>query len=544
MDKEFQNLIKWMIICLFLGVLAVSSVALARQSRRDGTGRESRTTEKDLQKEQMRQEATQSFPELSDALRGILEKVTKNQRPQPEAVEQARQLLDDNKRNGWAYDDKQKAQFMLLQAWTGFCQDNPVDAVRWSMRACKTNEASQDAWISQALFCVLNDKRPMKPRQEKPRPQSKRRPRRNDNEMASEAKPKPFSEKGVLEFDLMGLQDQVFRQQFDRLKFQAADHSEIEFIPNGETLCVLFWQDDNKPEDTVEMVEKTSREQGEMMGMEMGSSAVPSSDSAKVDLKAQRKYFQMLMEACKDAPEVKFVQMNTARPGNLEQFLNELPDYSGEPIPTVVTAQPDSGAEQFIGWKAEKPFIMIVGAEGKVKYAGTAADFVPAFILTELTGVEIDLEKQNQPAASSQTDIGMMPGMIPHLPTPPQAAKTAMDPNTPVADPNGIVNDPNTPAKTEQFASPSPVAKRSSDFPTQSLEDQLRADNLLRSAQMHIEESRKLRMKNPKKGIEDARQVLKEFPNTESAQQARELLRRVPSRWKERHNITDEELGV
>jgi hypothetical protein len=402
MDKEFQNLIKRTIISLFLGVLAVSSTVSAARSRRDDIGRETRTSEKDLQKEKMRQEATQSFPELSDALRGILEKVTKNQRPQPEAVEQARQLLDDNKRNGWAYDDKQKAQFMLLQAWTGFCQDNPVDAVRWSMRACKTNEASQDAWISQALFCVLNDKRPMKPRQEKPRPQSRRRPRRNVDETESVAKPKPFSEKGVLEFDLMGLQDKVFRQQFGRLKFQATDHSEIEFIPDGDFLCVLFWQDDNKPEDAVEIAEKASREQDEMMpfdgmmGMEMGSSAVPFFDPSKTDLKAQRKYFQMLMEACKDTAEVKFIQMNITRPGNLEQFLNELPDYSDEPIPTVVAVQSNSGAEKFVGWKAEKPFIMIVGAEGKVKYAGTAADFVPAFILTELTGVEIDLEKQKK----------------------------------------------------------------------------------------------------------------------------------------------------
>jgi len=184
-----------------------------------------------------------------------------------------------------------------------------------------------------------------------------------------------------------------------------------------------------------------------------------------------------------------------------------------------------------------------------------------AFILTELTGIELELEKMKQAPKPPQPEIQphtqkpsrakktrkqkqppmpmmmdpMMMGMP--MPMPPEAA-----PPKPVAEPNKPSADPNTPPKAERPVMP-PVSKQSSDFPTQSLEDQLRADNLLRAAQMHIEESRKLHMKNPKQGIEAARQVLKEFPNTESAQRARELLRRVPDRWKKRHSITDEELG-
>ena len=533
MNNKHRNLIKRAVIYLFLAVLAMTSTVSAGENN----SRQGRTSKKDLRKEQMRQEASKSFPELNNTLTTILKKVAKNQQPEAQTIERACQLLEGNKRNGWAYDDKQKAAYMLLQAWTGFYQDNPVDAVRWSMRACKTNEASQDAWISQALFCVLNDKRPMKPRQKRPRP-NRRRPRHTVDQAEFQSQPKPFSEKGVLEFDLMELRDKVVRQPFGRLKFQAADHSQIEFAPGGDILCILFWQDDNKPADTVDESEKANRKQDETpafdpamgMGMELG--AAPSPDSAKTDLKAQRKYFQILMEACQDTSKVKFLQINTTRPGNPQGSLNELPDSSGEPIPTVVAAQPNSGAEQFVGWKAEKPFMMIVGDEGRVKYAGTAADFMPAFILTALTGVEIDLDKQEQPVAPEQRGGPMpdermefppmlMPGM-PGMP-PAKAPKPS---------------EPNAPAREQR-----PAAKQPPDFPTQSVEDQLRAENLLRAAQMHIEESRKLRAKNPRKGIEAARQVLKEFPGTPFAQQARELLRRVPDRWKKQHNITDEELG-
>ena len=114
------------------------------------------------------------------------------------------------------------------------------------------------------------------------------------------------------------------------------------------------------------------------------------------------------------------------------------------------------------------------------------------------------------------------------------------DPNKPVEAP---VAEPNAPAETKPAPKPVSKAEEHQDFPTQSLEDQIRAEKLLQSAEMHIEESRKLRMKNPKQGIEDARKVLEQFPNTAFAEKARDLLRRVPDRWKQQHNITDEELG-
>jgi len=124
--------------------------------------------------------------------------------------------------------------------------------------------------------------------------------------------------------------------------------------------------------------------------------------------------------------------------------------------------------------------------------------------------------------------------------------RVAVDPNRPVsdpkkivADPNNPVADPNTPVKTERPARPRAEFE---DFPTQSIEEGVRADKLLALAQMKIKESTKLRS-NPKQGIEACRQILAEFPNTQYAQQARELLRQVPERYQKMNNITDEELG-
>ncbi|MHC4961713.1 MAG: hypothetical protein ACYTGA_06305 [Planctomycetota bacterium] len=542
MNRGCQYFIKQVFMGLFLLAMVVSSTALAERSRRDDAGGENRTSEKEAKKEQMRKEAAKSFPELSDALSGILEKVSMNQSPEQAAIEQARQLLDENKRNGWAYDDTQKAGYMLLQAWTGFYEDNPMEALNWSMRAAKTDAANGDAWISQGLFCMLNGGRPRPSR------------RKNGEGMSpfesSSASSKPYGEEGVLEFDMSLLRSEMLKKRFSRSEFQTVDGLKIEYVPEQDTLCILFWQLKEVTPDANDVPSSDF-----MMGYGGGSQK-----QLDYDIGAQREYMKLVSKACQENEKIKLLQINT----NKTELSSELASDSDvrEGGPLVVAAEADSGAGAFVGLKAEKPFALIVDIEGVVRYAGPAAGFMPAFILTDLTGIQIDLEEQEEIQEQVQQQVRqqkrqgsskkgneeipfylMMPGYQP----PPQEKEEPVpghDPNKPVVVPveNPVV-DANVPPEPKSAPKTAPKADEHQDFPTQSLEDQIRAEKLLQSAEMHIEESRKLRMKNPKQGIEDAREVLKQFPNTEHAQKARDLLRRVPDRWKTQHNITDEELG-
>jgi hypothetical protein len=569
MNRGCQYLAKQVSMGLLLLSLVATSTALAERTRRDDASSESRTSEKDVKKEQMRQEASKSFPELSDALTGILKKVAINQPPEQSAIEQARQLLDENKRNGWAYDDTQKAEYMLLQAWTGFYEDNPMEAVNWSMRAAKADPASGDAWVSQGLFCMLNGKRPMAPRIKKEKPKRRndsgnggrtRRPRRKNNEgmMPSEmniSSTEPYGQKGNLEFDMSALRSEMLKKRFARCEYQAVDGSIIEYVPGQDTLCILFWQTKEMTADANDVPDDD--EPQSVMGvngmMPFGSA---STSQMKFDVEGQRKYMKQMSEACKDNEQIKFLQINTNRLDTAEKVALELAGDSSieDSGPLIFAAEPASGAEDYIGMKAVKPFVLIVDKEGFAKYAGPAADFMPAFILTELTGIQIDLQEKEQVPQPGQMDprkangttpfSPMMMGYPPPVMTPDKTPAPSYDPNKPVAVPvEDPVVDANAPPEPKPAPKTAPKADEHQDFPTQSLEDQIRAEKLLQSAQMHIEESRKLRMKNPKQGIEDAREVLKQFPNTEYAQKARDLLRRVPDRWKTQHNITDEELG-
>jgi len=520
----------------------------------------------------MEQEAQAMASVVQKALTDLLEPVPRNHRPSQDLIQKSQLVIENTKRYFPGFDDKPKAQFMLLQAWTAFYQDDPEQALNWSIRACRTDEASQDTWISQAVFGLLNGRPPALPRIEEPRPESQperaiaRRPRRN--EIAAVPKPQPYSEKGILEFDLLGLNIRMFREQFERVEFQTTAGEKIAYTPGTDTLCMLFWQGQeslsdandisgnrnsqqpaNGVQDEVqraiqEAMQQVVPEMAEGMSMDSGDSY---GDSQKTGIESQRRYFEVLMDACKDRPEIKFLQINTFKP-SLPEAVSVLPDDSQGPIPTVVAAAPQSNAQKFAGLPVEKPFMVIVGKEGRVQYAGTAADFVPAFILTELTGVEIDLAKQSPTAESQAFPEGMMDPMMMEMMMMEgmPVGRVAVDPNRPVsdpkkivADPNNPVADPNTPVKTERPARPRAEFE---DFPTQSIEEGVRADKLLALAQMKIKESTKLRS-NPKQGIEACRQILAEFPNTQYAQQARELLRQVPERYQKMNNITDEELG-
>ena len=555
--KQSYLFLKYRVLCLWAIVLIFSIAAWAAEPGR--RGRENGRSEVDPRKQQMEQEAQAMASVVQKALTELLEPVRENHRPSQDLVQKSQLVLENTKRYFPGFDDKPKAQFMLLQAWTSFYQDDSDLALNWSLRACKTDEASQDAWISQAVFGLLNGRPPLIPRIEEPKPEPQpertpaRRPRRI--ETTAEPKPQPYSEKGILEFDLLGLNIRMFREQFEKTEFQTAAGEKIAYTPGTDTLCMLFWEDipgmpaetgnsqqqpANGAQDEVQRAIQEAMQQvvPELPGGMSTDSGNLYDNSQKTGIKSQRGYFEGLMDACKDTPEIKFLQINTFKPSQPEA-VNALPDDSQGPIPTVIAAAPQSNAGQFAGLPAAEPFMVIVDKEGRVRYAGTAADFVPAFILTELTGVEIDLAKQS-PITESQAFSGeMMDPMMMEMMMQGMPDRRAVDPNKPAPDPNKSVADPNAPAKTERPAQPRAEFE---DFPTQSIEEGVRADNLLALAQMKIGESNKLRS-NPKQGIEACRQIFAEFPNTPYAQQARDLLRQVPERYKKMNNITDEELG-
>jgi hypothetical protein len=485
----------------------------------------------DPQTEQLRQQAQGAVTQINQTLKVILEQTRQNQRPGAEVIENADAILEQSKRYATVLDDKQKADFMLLQAWTKFYQKNPVEAVNWSMRACKANEASQDGWISQALFCLLYDKRPMKPRFEKPRLESQRRPvspraRRGGETMMTEAaKPTPFSEKGVLEFDLMGLRDELLREQFSRLEFQTASGKKVEYKPGADVLCMLIWQQGDASDANDLRDRRINGPEGyglQELNMEPDLGTMVAAQNT--DIESQRNYLKILAAACRDHPDVKFVQINADAPDTATKVAEELAKdpHIEEAGPLVFAADPASNAGQFTRWNSKKPFMVIANKEGKIKYAGTAADFVPAFILTELTGIPIALEKKTEQGTGLEAMSMMMDPF----------GLTPTDPNARPVDPNAVPN-PLTALMPEEAT-----------YRQLPLEEEVQAEKeMVYARDLFMELGRKRGMTYTN-GVKLCREIIRKYPGTQYEQDARVLLRQVPENQRAQYQITNSELGL
>lgn len=510
------------ILCvgLLLGLLQVVAFSAARNGRTaESTGSQAASN-----RNKLRLEAQQSHKEIKALLTQVLELVQVNQRPSSELIEQCKTSLEENKQNALAYEDAQRADYMLLQAWTGYYQENMLDALNWSVRACRQYDPAQDAWISQAVFSMLGGKRPIEPRIEKPEAEQRSRPavsrpRRNAEMTVEPVKRDPLSEKGVLEFDFMALRPEFFRERFERLDCTSTSGQTISYQPGQDTLCVFLFQSEQQVQPQIEPAETGDTGFGIAAGA--GEYETAESDAPALGLDAQRQYFTMLMEACRSTETIKFLQVDTVRPRDLQSI--NTAEYSSSPIPTVIAADPQSNGRRF-ACDAHYPFMMIVDKSGAVKYSGPAGYFMPAFILSKTTGKEISLKPNASGDPLSQDSMQM----------------SQRDPNSPAADPNA----PQAPFTQVTAPPENRPAVNEYDFLTDDAEQQVTAENLLRIGQLKIEESITLRGASPEEGIKACRQVLEKYPNTPYAKQAQELLRRVPERYKQEYNITDEELGL
>lgn len=556
-----------------MGLLIFSVSVSATESRR--RSRENGRTETDPRKEQMQQEARESASQIDQTLKKLLERTNKNQRPQKEMVEEAVTLLDENKRYANVYDDKQKGQFMLLHAWTDFYQGNLSQALSWSLRACRTYEPACDNWISQVLFSVLSEQRPLKPRPQRERPRRNgRSSRRGDAMVMESATNKPYSERGTLEFDFTGIRDELINERFARHEFKTVAGETVSYAPGKDVLCIFFWQEG--PSSVADANEIRSKKINEVQDytrqeLNLDLDLMNGYVAQNTDIKSQRNYFKILANACKDHSDVKFVQVNTDKADTAKKVALELvkDPLAEEAGPLVFAADPQANAAMFMTIQAETPFMVIVGKDGKVRYAGTAADFVPAFILTEFTGVEIDLEKQMQTIAPGSMSMPQMPGTLgvqsmPEMMDPmmmdpmmmqmmqtgtmSKPAQPVVDPNKIPQDPNKPVADPNKPAVDQnavevQHSRVPQASEGTTPQTADELAKEYQAGKDLEYADTFIKMAKK-GAQSYKKGVDMCRDIIKKYPGTKYEKEARMLLRQVPENKRNLYGITDEELRL
>lgn len=479
----------------------------------------------EAKREQLRLEAQASYPAIERVLKATLEKVNLNQRLNDEQLKKAVELLETNRRNAALYEGPQKAGYMLLQSWVAYFQNDPVNAVNWSTRACKEDANNGDAWVTQTLFSLAYGKRPLEPQAARPRkPRGSRR--NGEGDMPAEGvmdAPTGYGQPGTLAFDMNTLRRDLMRERMTLQEFKSMDGKSVLFRPNENMMCMLFWQvqlaaasDDpfeTKPTDTTST---------EMPGGMPGMMEMPTgySGGEVSSLLEQQGYFETMSELLAEKKEVHFVEISLNAAADAEKATADRLSS----VPLVFAGSPQSGASGFARIDAKTPLMMIIDKEGQIRYAGPAAGFMPAFLLTHLTGVAIDLE----PLQASPTEIPPMMDMpAAPMPTP------EMGPGPMMPEEMGMPGQPATEA--------APAEKKYKELP---IEQQVDAEKKLSYVRDLFIRGSRMRVQSYKRGVDFCREVIRDYPDTKYAEEARMLLRQVPEHRRSTYNITDEELGL
>ena len=204
---------------------------------------------------------------------------------------------------------------------------------------------------------------------------------------------------------------------------------------------------------------------------------------------------------------LQFAAINLNSPANRDAVIEKIFENPW-PWANVIANDPSSGAGQFAKFSvdAEKPILIITRKDNTIKYAGPATGFLAAMVVENLTSTSKSRPSVNLTELQKQ----MKNVKLPNQPTPQTV------PNAP--------NPGQQPEGDDELTS-----------------DSFQAQKLLSAANDFIEMGR---FTTYKQGIDLCRQVIQSYPNTQYADQGRELLRKVPERYRKRYNVTNEEMGL
>jgi hypothetical protein len=179
------------------------------------------------------------------------------------------------------------------------------------------------------------------------------------------------------------------------------------------------------------------------------------------------------------------------------------------PMAQVMGKDPESGDGEILLGQLEdinktKQTLIITDNNGTIKYAGPAKGFIPVIVLDSLSLADPGVESA-----------------VPSRSVPAEKKTTRVEPE-------------------EKARRPRPLGRRKASEELEDVDPQ--AAKLLENAKAFMRIG--TRFTTPKQAIELCRRIIREYPDTTYANQARGLLKKLPERHQKRYKITDEEMGL
>jgi hypothetical protein len=487
--------------------------------------------------------AAEAATRIQQSLGVILPEANKGLRPAAGMIAGGQKTLDESKRYLSQMDDKQKAQYCLLQSWAAYYGGSMDTALMNAAKACKLDATSGDAWASQVAMALLANKRPMMP--QVPKPVRTPRNRQNQGGMESPGAAAAQIQKGKLDFELNLFLADVVGKKITPLELHCFNGTTLAYQPGNEGLCLLFWR---KFEVKVPVMNT------EPNGNPIPQVAVaaPVRETNPMDSFGQPSLegtpegaFSKLFGAGLGGGRMKFLAVNLDTPANRKVIAEEILRQPQVWAQAIIADQAGGTLSEFNSIPLSNPVLVMADTTGTIRYAGPATSFIAPMLLEGIasgkaagTGVmEEKTEIAAEPVVSAVTPAD-------------SNALTVMDSNSLIADSNSVPKAVQAPAVQKPVQKPAiqqpaqQAGQPQNHYKELSEEDTIQAEKLVTYAEDLFMKAAGKHVITYKRGVDLCRQVMKDYAGSEYAERARQLLRKVPENQRERLGITDQELGL
>jgi hypothetical protein len=470
---------------------------------------------------------TEAAAQITPVLDAFLTQANESKVPAQKEISTAQTVLDSTKRYFAKMDNKQKAQYCLLQSWQAYYSGQLENAHVNAVKAWKLDATSGDIWATQVAMAILADKKPMLPRPEKKpaRAQRNRQPgggmEGTDIMVGNPQDPAGQIQPGKLSFDITQFRAEAIDKKLEPLELSCLNGTTFGYKPGGEALCVLFWQ---KFETKKAGVSREPNQPGaaapqamsmppmmDMGGLEGGMMMGTANEGT-----ATGAFGNLFRTGLAGGGRVKFLAVNLDSAAQKKAVVEEMFKQPQVWAQVLVADQTAKSFSEFGAVSPEKPVLMMADSNGSIRYAGSATGFIAPMLLNKF--LKGDLKEPAVPAEINPV----------------------VDSNSvPVADSNSL----SKPAPVVK--APAPKAARPQVKPKElSEEDKVQAETKVGVARdLYMKLGKKPGL-NYREGVKLCREVMRKYPGSEYADQARELMRQVPDNERAQYGITDEELGL
>jgi len=556
--RKFSNLPKIVSLTVILLIAYTSEVFAQAQP----TPRKAQSSLE--RRQQLQQEAAAAMTEVDAAYREILAFVNSDQTPSDPNLKEFLKIIAKNRKYLPVLNGSQKSTYHILSAWVYYFDDKQDKALKQAASGQKVSPQNLNTLKTRfALSMIYKDYTSVIEALTEQSANNRPGPQTGE----ADAQSYQQSAGNDIQLDVNSVRIELLGKVFD-FHPEPVEADSPSWRSAGQPVCALLWKIDANELDSfapAEVVKPVETNQPNAPPHEPNLPVPPvpepvvapsdentlppppvepvAQQPSEIHLQQTQmpelEAFSKLQSLFEKDKRITFIGINLNDPTkrkNLENWLSKNPQNWQT---FILSPEEQQKLLSCFSSGFDKPLLLIIAPDSTIRYAGNVEGFLPQMVIRRILANPQEFAEPNEPNQPPAAAKSNLPAVEPVRP----AQLPSAEPNTShtlTVDVNKTAVNTQQPQTTPTPNTVPPPAKQQVDedfFDPQ-------AETLLENARAFFKIGGILPSHAYQNPINMCRQVIKDYPGTKYAQEAQILLRQVPERFRERYNLTDEELGL